>query len=113
MVQSRGVLRGTYNDADGTFSLLDSDDYDDGVDEEMHPEDVRNRQRDILCSVLGTIKEKCFMPNLRRCYVGHDLNAHLAFLMESLKVSATRKLARGYHRPYPFWVGDAHPKAPS
>ncbi len=90
MVQSRGILRGSYNEDDGTFSFL-GENYDGGgggggSDDDINPEEVSDRQRTILCSVLGTIREKCILPNLRRCYAGHDYDAHLAFLMESLKV---------------------------
>ncbi len=72
MVRSRGILRGMsssegrYDEMGGTFSFVDGEDevYDNEVEEEE--EDVTEKQRTILCSVLGSIKEKCLLPNLRR-----------------------------------------------
>ncbi len=69
MVRTRGVLRGGYDPVEGTYSFLDEEygDSEDGEGEPpMAPEEVREKQRHILCTVLGGIKQKCMLPNLRR-----------------------------------------------
>ena len=45
--------------------------------------------RDVFCSHLMEIKETCLMAKLPKCYEGHVLNAHAAYLLEALKVTST------------------------
>ncbi len=70
-------------DNDGEFDFMENE-----LDSEVATvEEVTLRQRGMLCDVLMDIKEKCILPNMNRCYVGHDFQAHMAYLLESLKAS--------------------------
>ncbi len=40
----------------------------------------------LFCDSLMNIRDSCMVPNMARCYHGHDLDAHLAYLIETLKV---------------------------
>jgi len=46
-------------------------------------------QEQILCQTLQSIRDDCMMDNMKACYRGHDLTAHMAFLEETLKISST------------------------
>ena len=39
-----------------------------------------------LCKSLQRIKDECVDAKLPRCYEGHDLKAHSAYMLELLKV---------------------------
>merc|ERR1719367_49049 len=45
--------------------------------------------REVFCSHLMEIKKTCLMAKLPKCYEGHVLNAHAAYLLEALKVTST------------------------
>ena len=45
--------------------------------------------RDVFCSHLMEMKKTCLMAKLPKCYEGHVLNAHAAYLLEALKVTST------------------------
>ncbi|TRY67165.1 hypothetical protein TCAL_11480 [Tigriopus californicus] len=50
-------------------------------------ETAKTQFQDLLCNALQKIKDECVDPNLRSCYEGHDLKAHTAYMVETLKVS--------------------------
>ena len=45
--------------------------------------------REVFCTHLMEIKKTCLMAKLPKCYEGHVLNAHAAYLLEALKVTST------------------------
>ena len=44
--------------------------------------------RPVFCDHLMEIKKTCLMAKLPKCYEGHVLNAHAAYLLEALKVTS-------------------------
>lgn len=40
-----------------------------------------------MCDSLTKIRDECIEKNLKECYEDHDYQAHLGYLLESLKVS--------------------------
>ncbi len=42
--------------------------------------------RDVFCAHLMKIRNRCLMAKLPKCYDGHTLTAHAAYLLENLKV---------------------------
>lgn len=49
-------------------------------------EDVKVRYNH-FCDSLLKVKEACIDVKLQDCYIGHDFDAHSAYLLEALKIS--------------------------